>query len=83
MATTDPFPVERYTDVLERLGDDEPSSRLEAQAVIKAIKVEKGYLDESILQDLNTLRPETLETILQVIEQKRKTEAAYTKRFDT
>jgi hypothetical protein len=83
MTATGPFPVGRYTEVLEQLGDDEPSSLLETWAVIENIKLGKGYLDENVLQDLNTLRPETRETMFRFIEQTRKIEAAYTTRFDT
>jgi hypothetical protein len=83
MTAIDPFPVKRYTDVLERLGDDEPSCQLEAWAVIEDIKVKKGYLDENVLQDMNALKPENREILLRVVEQKRKTEASYTTRYDT
>jgi hypothetical protein len=82
MTATDPFPVGKFTGVLKRLGDDEPSCQLETRAVIEAIKAEKGYLDEDVLQDLNALKPESREIVLRVIEQKRKTEAAYTTRYD-
>jgi hypothetical protein len=83
MTATDPFPVERYTDVLKRLGDDEPSCQLETWAVIEDIKVKKGYLDENVLQDMNALKPENREILLRVVELKRNTEASYTTRFDT
>jgi hypothetical protein len=83
MTATDPLPVETYTDVLKRLGDNEPSCPLETWAVIEDIKVKKGYLDENVLQDMNGLKPENREILLRVVELKRKTEASYTTRFDT
>jgi hypothetical protein len=37
--------VFKHKDVLERLGDREPSTEFEAQAVLEDIRASKGYLD--------------------------------------
>jgi hypothetical protein len=72
--------VARHGDVLERLGDREPTTVLEAQAVIENIRAEKGYLDQETLQHLNGLPLRSRQSISRIIELKRETEAAYTKR---
>ncbi|KAF2183099.1 hypothetical protein K469DRAFT_690218 [Zopfia rhizophila CBS 207.26] len=71
----------RHRAVLEGLGDREPSTVLEAQAVIESIRAEKGYLDEETLQDLNSIRDSSRQNILRIIEQKQEMEAAYTRRY--
>lgn len=73
--------VGRLRDVLERLEHREPSTELEAQAVIEGIRAEKGYLDEEILRDLNNVAERSRQQILRIVEQKRESEAEYTKRY--
>ena len=70
-----------YRDVLEQLQDSEPSTVLEAQAVLKQIRVSKGYLDPVVIQDLNQMRASSRETVLQAIGNRMEIEAAYTKKF--
>lgn len=72
----------RYSDVLAQLGDREPSSLIEAQAVIENIRAEKGYLDNETLQDLRTINEQSRKKILHLVQLKRETEAAYTTRYD-
>ncbi|KAH8704618.1 hypothetical protein GQ44DRAFT_777898 [Phaeosphaeriaceae sp. PMI808] len=69
----------RHGEVFRKLGDKEPSTRVEAQAVIENIRAEKGYLDEETLQELSTLRQQSQDRLHRIIELKRQTEAAYTK----
>ncbi|KAF2654846.1 hypothetical protein K491DRAFT_599984 [Lophiostoma macrostomum CBS 122681] len=71
--------VGQHRDILERLGENEPSTKLEAQAIIEGIRADKGYLDEDTMQDLENVRARSRETIMRVIEQKREMEASYTK----
>jgi hypothetical protein len=82
MTATHSFPVGKNDGVLAQLGDHEPRSQIEAQAVIEGIRAEKGYLGQDIFQDLNSLKPENREYLLRVVQQKKETEAAYTTRFD-
>lgn len=72
--------VTRHGNVLESLGDREPTTVLEAQAVIENIRAEKGYLDPETAQHLNALPPRSRQNISRIIARKRETEAAYTKR---
>ncbi|KAF2875580.1 hypothetical protein BDV95DRAFT_278391 [Massariosphaeria phaeospora] len=71
--------IAKYKEVLERLGDGEPTSALEAKAVIESIRADKGHLDDETLQDLQSIRDRSRQNILRIIELKRETEAAYTK----
>ncbi|ORY18241.1 hypothetical protein BCR34DRAFT_596464 [Clohesyomyces aquaticus] len=71
--------VGRHREILEQLGDREPSTILEAQAVLEGIRAEKGYLDLDTLQDLASIRAQSRNNILRIIEQKKETEAAYTR----
>lgn len=73
--------VERHIDVLSQLGDKEPSSQIENQAVNEHIRAEKGYLDLDVIQDLEALKPENRDYLLRLVEPKKQTEAAYTTRF--
>ncbi|KAF2680362.1 hypothetical protein K458DRAFT_94472 [Lentithecium fluviatile CBS 122367] len=73
------FPFARHGDILEKLGDREPSTVLEAQAVIENIRVEKGHLDDATLRDLRTIPERSCQKVMRVVERNRKTEAKYTK----
>lgn len=72
----------RHSDVFSRLGDREPSSFIEAEAVIENIRAEKGYLDEETLRDLHRISEQSRNKVLHLVRLKRETEAAYTTRFD-
>jgi hypothetical protein len=72
----------RLHEVLERLGDREPSTALEANAVIERIRISKGYLDDETRSELDGISLRGREIILQIFEDARETLAAYTKRQD-
>jgi hypothetical protein len=71
-----------HWDVFKQLGDREPTTAIEAQAVIENIRAEKGHLDDQAVQEVNTLSRPVRETILRIVELKRETEAAYTTKYD-
>jgi hypothetical protein len=81
MEDANAYLVGRHTAVLAQLGDREPSTLLEAKAIIEGIRAEKGYLDADTMDDLSSIRAQSRDNILRIVEQKRETEAAYTKRF--
>ncbi|KAF2107406.1 hypothetical protein BDV96DRAFT_653752 [Lophiotrema nucula] len=60
-------------------GDREPSSEFEAQAILKSIRAEKGYLDNETMKDLDLIRDRSRQNILRIVELKKETKAAYTK----
>ena len=72
----------RHSDVLAQLGDREPASLIETQAVIENIRTEKGYLDSETLQDLHQINEQSRKKILHLVKLKRETEAANTTRYD-
>lgn len=72
--------VGKLDSVLKQLGTNQPGTCLEAQAIVENIRIKKGYLDQDFLQDIKQLRPEHQRYILQSLEDKRATEAAYTTR---
>lgn len=65
--------------IYEQLGNREPSTVIEAQAVLEAIRSEKGYLSEDFLEDIKNLREHHRVKIEKDYEKKRATEARYTK----
>jgi hypothetical protein len=69
-------------ELLERLGDDEPSTTDEADALIESIRISKGYLDEDIKSDLQKLDARTRDVMLQFVARQREIEAAFTKRSE-
>jgi hypothetical protein len=71
----------RHYEVYRQLGNREPSTAIEAQAVIENIRVEKGHLDADTLRELDTLTQRTRETILKIVKSKRETEADYTTKY--
>ena len=71
----------RHSDVLAQLGDREPASLIETQAVIENIRTEKGYLDSETLQDLHKIPEQSRKKVSQLVKLKRETEAAYTTRY--
>ena len=74
--------VGKLDGVLQQLGSNQPGTFLEAQAIVENIRIKKGYLDPDFLKDIEQLRPEHQNFILQSFEDKRATEAAYTTRCD-
>jgi hypothetical protein len=75
--------VFKHKDVLERLGDREPMTELEAQAVLEDIRASKGYLDEDTLQDLSRMRDSSRQYIQRIVDSFQETAAAYTKRYSS
>lgn len=73
--------VRKYSAVLAQLGDREPSSILEAQAVIESIRAAKGYLEEDFLRHVRSMPPQSCDKVLQMNERLRETEAAFTTRL--
>ncbi|KAF2704317.1 hypothetical protein K504DRAFT_507325 [Pleomassaria siparia CBS 279.74] len=71
--------VGRHCDVLKRLGDGEPSTLLEAEAVIEEIREEKGYLDSETIQHVNSIPNQSRDKVWRRIEKSKENEAAYTK----
>ncbi|KAF2020387.1 hypothetical protein BU24DRAFT_487023 [Aaosphaeria arxii CBS 175.79] len=67
-----------HMEELKRLGDREPSTAAEANAVLRAIRLEKGYLDEQTLSDINSIRESSRATVLGFVERHKAIEAAYT-----
>ena len=74
--------VGRLQDVLDALGDREPSTRLEAQAVTEKIRLSKGHLDDEVRSDLENLQPRNRSIMLGFVERNRAMEAAYTSRYE-
>ena len=70
--------LNKHCDVFKDLGDREPLTPIEAQAVIENIRAEKGHLDRETLRELHTLGQRSQERLLRVVKLKRETEAAYT-----
>lgn len=70
----------RFKEVLERLGDDEPTTRSEAQAVLENIRFSKGFLDDETVEALQTIPDRNRDMIMRLVEKGRETEAAYTTR---
>jgi hypothetical protein len=54
----------RLREVLQRLGNREPSTTVEANAVIENIRNLKGHLDEKTRAEIDTLSAHGQETIL-------------------
>jgi hypothetical protein len=73
--------VSKHKEVLEKLGDREPSTEFEAQAVLEGIRASKGYLGEETLQDIRMLRESSRQDIQRVMNSLQETEAGYTKRY--
>jgi hypothetical protein len=78
MSTVSSTTLGRHSEVFRRLGNDEPATTLQTQAVIENIRAEKGYLDDEILQDLHRIGQRSRERLLRIVQLKRETEAAYT-----
>jgi hypothetical protein len=75
--------VFKHKEVLEKLGDREPSTELEAQAVLEGIRASKGYLDEETLQDISRMRESSRQHIQGIVDSFQETVAAYTKRYSS
>jgi hypothetical protein len=73
-------PPSKYKDVLQSLGDREPSSKLEAQAVIGSIRAEKGHVDEETRKNIDLMPDGSRQDVWRIIKRMQDTEAAYTKR---
>lgn len=75
--------VFKHKEVLEKLGDQEPSTEFEAQAVLEGIRASKGYLDEETLQDISRMRESSRRHIQGIVDSFQETVAAYTKRYSS
>ena len=75
--------VFKHKEVLEKLGDQEPSTEFEAQAVLEGIRASKGYLDEETLQDISRMRESSRQHIQGIVDSFQETVAAYTKRYSS
>jgi hypothetical protein len=75
--------VFKHKEVLEKLGDREPSTELEAQAILEGIRASKGYLDEETLQDISKMRESSRQHIQGIVDSFQETVAAYTKRYSS
>jgi hypothetical protein len=75
--------LSRLYNVFAQLGNREPSTLIEAQAVIENIRAEKGHLDEETSRELDKLPPRSRERLLRIVELKQETEAAYTTKYET
>jgi hypothetical protein len=75
--------VFKHKDVLEKLGDREPSTESEAQAVLEGIRASKGYLDEETLEDISRMRESSRQHIQEIVDSFQETVAAYTKRYSS
>ena len=73
--------VFKHKDVLEKLGEREPSTEFEARAVLEDIRASKGYLDEETLQDISRMRESSKEHIRGIVDSFQETVAAYTTRY--
>jgi hypothetical protein len=74
-------PVGRHHDVLQQLGDAEPTTALEAESVLESIRIAKGYLDDEIKGDIGAMPARSRETVLRMLQEKRDMEAQYTKKW--
>ncbi|KAF1842835.1 uncharacterized protein K460DRAFT_367777 [Cucurbitaria berberidis CBS 394.84] len=68
----------RLQEVLDALGDEEPSTVREAQAITEKIRISKGHLDDEVRLDLENLMPRNRDLMLAFVERNRDMEAAYT-----
>lgn len=67
--------------VLDQLGDREPSTIQEAQAVLEDIRARKGILDDETVYHLNFIPERNRRLIQRNLDALRETEAAYTRRY--
>ena len=70
--------LSRLRDVLEAMDDFEPQNQLEARAVLEQIRLEKGYLDDEMVQDVSKMPTRTREFVQQLVQNYRNTQGEYT-----
>jgi hypothetical protein len=80
MNDVNPLILSKHKAVLETLGDGEPSTELEAQAVLEDIRAAKGYLDKETLQDVSRMPDRSKQNIQRIVDSLQETAAVYTKR---
>jgi hypothetical protein len=68
-------------DVLKQLGDREPATEIEAQAVLDCIRARNGYLDTDVINDINSMQRKSRDCVLGLLERYQSKTAAYTKRY--
>jgi len=83
MDDLNPLVFSRFKAVLERLGDREPSTELEAQAALEDIRAARGYLDKETLQDVCRMPERSKQHIKRIVDSLQETAAAYTKRYSS
>ena len=73
--------LSRLRDVLEAMQDFEPKNQLEARAVLEQIRLEKGYLDDEMVQDVSKMPTRTREFVQQLVQNYRNTQGEYTTKY--
>ncbi|KAL1600687.1 hypothetical protein SLS60_007075 [Paraconiothyrium brasiliense] len=68
--------VERYKNALEDLGDRQPATEFEAQAILDSIRVGKGYLDEKTLKAVQAMDTDSRQKVTRLVKNGQETEAA-------
>jgi len=71
----------RHHKAPQRLEQAEPSTVGEARAILKRIRVRKGYIEDGYRLDLEKLSSENRDQTLDLYAEKREMEAAFTTRF--
>ena len=71
----------RLQGELDALGNGEPKTFLQAEAITEKIRISKGHLDDDVRLDLDNLRPQNRALVLGFVEENRKTLAAFNKRY--
>ena len=69
-----------FKEILEKLGENEPTTVSEALAVLENIRCSKGFLDDDTVRALQTIPDRNRDMVMRLVEQARETEAAYTTR---
>ncbi|KAF2637273.1 hypothetical protein P280DRAFT_509902, partial [Massarina eburnea CBS 473.64] len=69
----------RHKEVLRELGHREPSTVLQAQAVLESIRSRKGYLDETTLSHLESLPEDSRRRVLDAVARTRELEGRFTR----
>jgi hypothetical protein len=73
--------TEGYQTILDRLGDREPTTNEEANAVLANIRAGFGYVYEDLRTDLENCEPRHRDLVLQNFQELRRNKAMFTKRF--
>jgi hypothetical protein len=71
--------LERLNPIFKQLGKREPSTAIEADAVLENIRRGKGYMSDGFVTAIKVLPDDYREWIEEIFEKTRRTEAKYTK----